>query len=47
MTNHTKSSKQYFTVVLFFMLYKAFLTFEPMDEILNSKNKMADLRQGW
>ena len=28
-----KTSEQYFLVVLFIMLYKMFLTFEPVDEI--------------
>ena len=28
-----KASEQYFLVVLFIMLYKMFLTFEPVDEI--------------
>ena len=29
-----KSTKQYFPVVLFIMLYKVILTFESVDEIL-------------
>ena len=29
-----KAIEQYFPVVLFIMLYKAFLTFESVDEIL-------------
>ena len=29
-----KAIKQYFPVVLFIMLYKVVLTFEPVDEIL-------------
>ena len=30
-----KATEQYFPVVLFIMLYKAVLTFESVDEILN------------
>ena len=30
-----KATEQYFPVVLFIMLYKVILTFEPVDEILN------------
>ena len=30
-----KATEQYFSVVLFIMLYKVFLTFETLDEILN------------
>ena len=30
-----KPIKQYFPVVLFIILYKVVLTFEPVDEILN------------
>ena len=30
-----KAIEQYFTVVLFIMLYKVVLTFESVDEILN------------
>ena len=29
-----KATEQYFPVVLFIMLYKVVLTFEPLDEIL-------------
>ena len=34
MTIQTAATEQYFPVVLFTMLYKAFLTFEFVDEIL-------------
>ena len=34
MTIQTKATEQYFTVVLFIMLYKMVLTFESVDEIL-------------
>ena len=30
----TKATEQYFPVVLFIMLYKVVLTFEPVDKIL-------------
>ena len=33
-TIQMKASEQYFPVVLFIMLYKVFLTFESVDEIL-------------
>ena len=32
-TIQTKAIEQYFPVVLFIMLYKVVLTFEPVDEI--------------
>ena len=34
MTIQMKATEQYFSVVLFIMLYKVFLTFESVDEIL-------------
>ena len=34
MTVQMKANEQYFPVVLFIMLYKVVLTFEPVDEIL-------------
>ena len=34
MTIQMKATKQYFPVVLFIMLYKVVLTFEPVSEIL-------------
>ena len=34
MTIQVKAIEQYFPVVLFIMLYKVVLTFEPVDEIL-------------
>ena len=34
MTIQTKSTEQYFPVVLFIKLYKVVLTFESVDEIL-------------
>ena len=34
MTIQIKATKQYFSVVLFIMLYKVVLTFESVDEIL-------------
>ena len=33
-TIQVKATEQYFTVVLFIMLYKVVLTFESVDEIL-------------
>ena len=33
-TNQMKATEQFFTVVLFIMLYKVVLTFESVDEIL-------------
>ena len=33
-TSQMKATEQYFTVVLFIMLYKVVLTFESVDEIL-------------
>ena len=33
-TIQMKATEQYFPVVLFIMLYKVVLTFEPVDEIL-------------
>ena len=36
MTIQMKAIEQYFPVVLFIMLYKVFLTFESVDEILKS-----------
>ena len=33
-TIHMKATEQYFSVVLFIMLYKIVLTFESVDEIL-------------
>ena len=33
-----KATEQYFPVVLFIMLYKVVLTFEYLDEILESKH---------
>ena len=33
-TIQMKATEQYFPVVLFIMLYKVFLTFESLDEIL-------------
>ena len=33
-SNKMKATEQYFTVVLFIMLYKVVLTFESVDEIL-------------
>ena len=33
MNTQTKTTEQYFPVVLFIMLYKAFLTFESVEEI--------------
>ena len=33
-TIQMKATKQYFPVVLFIMLYKVFLTFKSVDEIL-------------
>ena len=33
-TIHKKATEQYFSVVLFIMLYKVVLTFESVDEIL-------------
>ena len=33
-TIQMKATEQYFAVVLFIMLYKEFLTFESVDEIL-------------
>ena len=33
-TIQIKATEQYFPVVLFIMLYKVFLTFESVDEIL-------------
>ena len=37
-TIQTKATEQYFPVVLFIMLYKVVLTFEPVDEILKCDN---------
>ena len=34
MTIQTKAFEQYFTVVMFIMLYKVVLTFESVDEII-------------
>ena len=34
MTFHMKATEQYFSVVLFIMLYKVILTFESVGEIL-------------
>ena len=34
MTIQMKATEQYFPVVLFIMLYKVVLTFEPVEEIL-------------
>ena len=34
-TIQMKATEQYFTVVLFIMLYKLVITFESVDEILN------------
>ena len=33
-TVQMKATKQYFPVVLFIVLYKVIITFEPVDEIL-------------
>ena len=33
-TIQMKATEQYFPVVLFIMLYKAILTFEPVNEVL-------------
>ena len=38
MTIQTKATEQYFPVVLFILLYKVVLTFESVDEILQSDN---------
>ena len=35
-TIRVKATEQYFSVVLFIMLYKVVLTFESVDEILKS-----------
>ena len=35
-----KATEQYFTVVLFVMLYKVVLTFESVNEIKSSKKKV-------
>ena len=35
MTIQMEAMEQYLFVVLFIMLYKVVLTFEPMDEIIN------------
>ena len=45
MTIQVKAIEQYFPVVLFIMLYKVVLTFEPVDEILkfNSPYKLISL----
>ena len=37
-TIQMKATEQYFPVVLFIMLYKMVLTFEPVDEILKCDN---------
>ena len=34
-TIQMKATEQYFPMVLFIVLYKVFLTFESLDEILN------------
>ena len=36
MTIQMKATEQYFTVVLFIMLYKVVVTFESVDEILKT-----------
>ena len=47
MTVQMKATEQYFSVVLFIMLYKEVLTFESVDEILwcyhSNKTSLADL----
>ena len=40
-----KSTEQYFPVVLFIMLYKVVLTFEPVDEILIVSIKIKSTEQ--
>jgi len=40
-----KATEQYFPVVLFFMLYKVVLRFEPVDEILKCDIQMKATEQ--
>ena len=44
-TIQVKASKQYFTVVLFIMLYKVVLMFESVDEILIVTSQMKATEQ--
>ena len=49
-TIQMKATEQYFTVVLFIMLYKVVLTFESVDEILwchySNETSLTDLLHG-
>ena len=44
-TIHMKAIEQYFPVVLFVMLYKVVLTFEPLDHIQSSTIQMTAIWQ--
>ena len=39
-----RATKQYFRVVLFIMMYKMVLTFESVDEVLNSNHSVESYR---